>query len=151
MKKCRKCLEEKELADFVKNKRSNDEYHWHCKTCVKEYNKANSNIFKNSYLKHREKRLLSGKLYIQNNQDKRRNRRLISRYGIDLMQYENMLTNQQNRCKICERNTKLFVDHCHKTGKVRGLLCSKCNQGIGLFNEDLEIINKEINYIQETK
>jgi hypothetical protein len=57
---------------------------------------------------------------------------------------------QAGRCKICDRQPQskgLHIDHCHSTGKVRGLLCGTCNQGIGLLKEDPELIRKAANYV----
>lgn len=55
------------------------------------------------------------------------------------------------RCKISksleEFHKKLSVDHCHKTGKVRGLLCSNCNTAIGLLKEDINVLKNAINYL----
>lgn len=65
-------------------------------------------------------------------------RQLKSRYKIDLKQYENLLQSQSNGCAICGKKTafnsgigRLHVDHCHKTGIIRGLLCSQCNTTLG--------------------
>lgn len=54
-------------------------------------------------------------------------------YGISLDQYEQMKLSQNHGCKICERKIKLHVDHCHVTGRVRGLLCIACNTMIGRY------------------
>lgn len=85
------------------------------------------------------------------------NTKLKQKYGIDAAQYDLMLAKQNGVCAICknvERSSmfgnrvKLAVDHCHKTGKVRGLLCSGCNTGIGHFNEDPERIRRAIDYVE---
>ena len=87
------------------------------------------------------------------NKDKRRNYDLNRNYGIDNDMYLQMLSEQNGCCKICniseeENKSKLHVDHNHKTGKVRGLLCSRCNTAIGKFKEDPEIIKRAIEYIE---
>ena len=67
-----------------------------------------------------------------------------------------MLQKQNNRCKICNsnkpgQNKKYFcIDHNHKTGKVRGLLCQKCNRTLGIFKDDPKLIRKFIQYLEET-
>lgn len=85
-----------------------------------------------------------------------RNYRLKNTYGITLIQYEEMFNKQNGCCAICnvseEKLTiRLHIDHNHKTGKVRGLLCKKCNSAIGLFDDNLDLLNKAINYINEYK
>lgn len=73
-------------------------------------------------------------------------------YGISIEVYNEMFTTQSGRCAICkihqsELNKNLAVDHCHTTGKVRGLLCAKCNTGIGLLQEDIAILAESIKYL----
>lgn len=70
--------------------------------------------------------------------EERNNQRLVKRYGIDITQYNVLLQEQNNKCAMCDRDkglfkTKLCVDHDHKTGKIRGLLCRSCNALIGRF------------------
>lgn len=60
----------------------------------------------------------------------------------------------KGKCSICgvpenECSRSLHIDHCHKTNKIRGLLCSRCNSGIGLFLEDVGILKNAIKYIKE--
>ena len=74
-------------------------------------------------------------------------------YGLTLEDYDYMLENQNEGCAICgTKDTgkwKHFcVDHNHKTGEVRGLLCHKCNLGLGALNDDLDIIKKAIVYLE---
>lgn len=77
-------------------------------------------------------------------------------YGITADEYYEILEQQNNSCAICNStevsnsrisSNKLFIDHCHETGKVRGLLCSKCNHGLGLFNDDEDLLQKAIDYL----
>lgn len=71
-------------------------------------------------------------------------------YGLSKDAYLSMVHLQNSRCSLCMRHEpdhfKLHVDHCHNTNKVRGLLCGKCNQGIGLLNHDPELIAKAAIY-----
>lgn len=76
------------------------------------------------------------------------------KYGINQEEYEKLLAEQNYQCAICKSSdsktsiTKwLFVDHCHKTGKVRGLLCNQCNAGIGAFSDNIETIKNSIDYL----
>jgi hypothetical protein len=79
------------------------------------------------------------------------------RYGISSEDYDTMLEEQDNKCKICfmefntddTKATTPCVDHCHTTDKVRGLLCPLCNRGLGQFKEDIKVLTKAINYLEE--
>lgn len=62
--------------------------------------------------------------------------RLKKEYGLSLTAHDAMLSQQNGRCKICYEASPLVVDHCHKTGKVRGLLCEPCNRGLGHFKDE---------------
>ena len=80
--------------------------------------------------------------------------RLKKEYGITVEDYNNMFTSQNGECKICQTHQKdlkkrLAVDHCHETGKVRGLLCQKCNLGIGHLNDSVSLLEKALSYLKE--
>lgn len=73
-------------------------------------------------------------------------------YGITLEQYLLMAKNQEHKCLLCgtlqsELRRDLFVDHCHATGRIRGLLCHACNVGLGLFKDNKELLSKAIAYL----
>lgn len=81
-----------------------------------------------------------------------RNMFLKKRYGITLQIYNEMLGKQYHVCNICnqpELNRKLSVDHDHKTGKIRALLCSRCNRALGIVNDSIELLHSLINYLKE--
>ena len=70
-------------------------------------------------------------------------------YGIELEDYQNMLDLQNDRCAICETIPQTFhIDHCHKTGKVRGLLCRGCNHGLGQFKDDPIALERAAKYLR---
>ena len=80
------------------------------------------------------------------------------RRGVDAARYQEMLREQNGVCAICHQpetapdkasgKTKdLAIDHCHKTGKIRALLCSNCNRALGLFNDDVELLAKAHGYV----
>jgi len=86
------------------------------------------------------------------NKDRHRSYALGGRYGITLQQYERILVAQGGRCACCgaasNRNGKrLFVDHDHETGAVRGLLCLKCNAGIGALGDGLTGVGLALVYL----
>jgi hypothetical protein len=83
----------------------------------------------------------------------RRKDNLKFRYGITEEDYNLMLENQNNCCAICKKESdiKLSVDHCHQSGAVRGLLCKKCNLGLGYFKDDTTTIKEAIKYLNKSK
>lgn len=89
------------------------------------------------------------------NKDKIRNREYLSRYGISLLEYEEMLRAQNNRCATCDKHEtevhkkRLHVDHCHETGKVRGLLCRSCNVALGFVEESEDTLTEMILYLRK--
>ena len=92
-----------------------------------------------------------------NNREKYRNNakdwHLKKRYGITLEDYNIMLFEQDGCCSICgihhtEVYKGLAVDHCHESGKIRGLLCGNCNQGLGRFKDDITLFKNAIKYLK---
>lgn len=84
-------------------------------------------------------------------QEKEKNRKLKKKYGITIEDYKKMVLAQDNLCAICGSNSdkkSLHVDHCHKTGKVRELLCARCNTTLGRLNDDINLIKKMSLYLQ---
>ena len=82
--------------------------------------------------------------------DADRDRQLQRRHGITLDDYNRMLAGQHGRCAICERKPgkrALCVDHEHKTGRLRGLLCSRCNQALGKLNDNHKTLQNAEAYL----
>lgn len=76
---------------------------------------------------------------------------LRTKYKITTEDYDKLLLLQNNSCAICLRENKekyLSIDHCHKTGVIRGLLCRNCNLALGYLNDDIELFNNAINYLR---
>ena len=72
------------------------------------------------------------------------------RYGLSLEQYEQLVNSQSGCCGICkERMEPVCVDHCHDTGKVRGLLCRNCNSALGKFKDSPETLRSAADYIEK--
>jgi hypothetical protein len=69
-------------------------------------------------------------------------------YGITMEQYEAMLTGQHGRCAICGSTESLVVDHCHESGAVRGILCVRCNSGLGQFLDNIEALRAAALYLE---
>ena len=117
---CNKCKIEKPLSEFYKHSKTKDKVDYRCKICT---NKCRAD----NWLK--------------------------SEYGLTREQYNNILFHQYYCCAICgcvldmSEATKSCVDHNHKTGEVRGILCWKCNVGIGHLKEDIKILKGAIKYL----
>lgn len=106
----------------------------------------------------REGRIAYSRAYRVANPNVFKGKHLEKKFGITLAQYHEMLTEQGGGCAICgkpERTSRsgktlsLAVDHCHNSSQVRGLLCVNCNQGIGSFRDDPEILRKAIEYLHK--
>ena len=100
------------------------------------------------------------KIWTKGNPDKVRitNRKSgYKRLGINitLEEYDALSLQQGGRCLICgksqTKNKLLHVDHNHSTGKVRGLLCGKCNSGLGMFGDSVEVLYTAIEYLKKNK
>ncbi|WP_188128382.1 endonuclease VII domain-containing protein [Propionispora hippei] len=119
IKKCKGCGKELPLTEYGRNSQGRQGYHSRCRTCRKS----------ESY-----KRL----------------------YGISLEDAQRILDSQGGVCALCgypldltvgnDRNA--CVDHCHSTGKIRGILCRSCNGAIGKLGDSVEAMQKVINYLQ---
>jgi len=128
---CKRCNENKTCDNFfiVKSKNKNQyRFNTPCKDCYKQkYQNEDRKKYIKFYLKKRN-------------------------FGISESEYNTMLKTQNNCCAICGIDRKAItkdfaIDHCHSTGKIRGLLCSNCNIGIGMFNDNIDVLNKAIKYL----
>jgi hypothetical protein len=72
-----------------------------------------------------------------------------AKYGITKELFDEMFEDQNGKCLICttELQNEIHIDHDHKTGDVRGILCGKCNKGLGLFDDDVNYLTNAIKYL----
>ena len=107
---------------------------------AKKWNRANRERYNSNKLRS-----------AKNNPDSTKNAQLRIKFNITLEQYNHLFYLQNHRCAICKDECKtgrqLAVDHDHKTGKVRGLLCMECNIGLGKFKDSKDRLMKAIEYI----
>ena len=88
---------------------------------------------------------------------KRNRAQQVSLYGLTLEQYDAMFIEQKGVCAICgypetnPKKTNMCIDHDHNTGKVRSLLCDRCNRGIGVFGDNIQLLEKSILYLKNHK
>lgn len=138
MKQCTNCGETKEFSLFTKSKNGKYGYKSQCKACVAQTKKEKYRTIKEAGLY---------------DPAANKNSMLKKLYGIGIDEYNSMLEMQKHKCAICSTHIdvfirKLAVDHDHKTGVVRGLLCHHCNTAIGLLKEDSNLIRKAASYIE---
>lgn len=154
---CKKCFVELPFTEkfFVKDKNRKFGLRYICRKCR---NKKDKQMFSNGDKKSIEKMEKLNKYkreWARKNPDKERNSRLKYVFGITLDEYNQILREQNNVCAICGNKCRtgknLAVDHDHSTNKIRGLLCDRCNFGIGSFDDDIEILFKAIEYLRRNK
>lgn len=173
-RKCQKCLTDKSLTDFYYDARYKGA-DIHCKECrkekVKSYRVANLERVREQsrqrrqlnpepnrrraqewHIKNRDRHLAYMRKRREEQPDHVRSIKLKAAFGITYEDYKTILTSQNNCCAICgktpqENRKRLAVDHCHTTKQVRGLLCSPCNQAIGLFKDNPNNLYSAIAYL----
>ena len=132
MKICRLCLVEKSLSEFYMNKRTRDGFFHECKSCIRQ---------------------------------RRRESHLKRAYGMTQQEHDRLLLSQHGQCAICGGKGKivmaetrwrkalrvnsqgLYIDHDHKTGQVRGLLCPHCNTALGHFQDNPDLLMAAFAYL----
>lgn len=134
MRFCTGCNQMKSLDDFIKSRTGRRGRHSNCKPCVNEwarnYRKTNPEFRKNHRFHTRRWALKT-------------------RYGLSVEDFEAMLSRQNGRCAICGQSMNdPMVDHCHTTGKIRGILCNRCNLGLGRFKDSVELVERALNYLK---
>lgn len=132
LKRCSKCREEKPRNAFGKKSYNKDGLNHYCRECERERSKR---TYANPETKENKKWYQIKKLY-----------------GLTKEQYLTKLELQGGKCMICENDLaidrKTHVDHCHKTGKVRDILCNDCNHLVGVVEKVIDGgLDKVVNYI----
>ena len=149
LKECAKCHWALPKSEFNKSKVSADRIHTWCKLCVKEYRKT-------WHERNKERENAQNRAWGNVNKKLRsklaRTRRL-RMYGLTEEEYNALLESQDGKCAICglpqlESNWSFCVDHCHKTDKVRGLLCFNCNTTLGKVSDSTQILFNAIEYLE---
>lgn len=162
-KRCRRCKKVALASEaFTKEPRCKGGYRNLCKTCHNEthvkspeaaqaahtkWRENNPEKYKESQARSRKKRAVKVALLGR--------RRTLRRYGLSSEDYDRMVEAQGGVCVICRlpptkgKGERLHVDHCHKTGKVRALLCSDCNRALGYFRDDLARVVQAAEYLRQ--
>lgn len=135
MKTCSKCKQEKHIDKFHNNKSNPDGKTYHCADCLNAK-------YKEYFKSPRAKKL-----------QRARNRKLTT--GFTKEYWDETFEAQGGKCAICgtEDPGKLdfCADHNHETKQPRGILCRKCNSGIGLLKDDVELLEAAIKYLEHYK
>lgn len=134
------------MNDSAKHCAEHPKFNYKCKGCLKEYRKWHYETNKQHYKESSARRYQENKeFYLRNSTQNARKRR----FGVDQLQFEQMLSLQGFQCAICscDIDQSACVDHNHTTGKVRGLLCKKCNQGLGLFQDQKQLLLNAATYL----
>ena len=141
------------ILNFYKSAKTPDRLQYNCIPCAKSWAKK-------SYEANSQKVIERSTRWRARNPERVQEigykARLKKNFGMTLEEYNQILESQNGKCLICEssgrggrsKRFQLFVDHCHKTGKVRGLLCMKCNSAIGYFDEDIARMKSAIIYLE---
>ena len=129
MKLCPSCGTEKPFTEFSKMTKATDGLQCYCKPCVKAWHAARR--------KATPQEVLRDKYYLKH-------------YGVNYSYVTNLLTQQDCRCGVCGKDIsdKFHLDHCHDTGKIRGALCPQCNHLLGLAYDNIETLERAIEYLR---
>ena len=164
-KKCTKCGDEKPLKLFSLDRRKSDGRCSWCPQCVKDHYEEHkveiAERMARHYKANRAKILARSNRYYKTPAGRRRSRdnQLRRAYGITLADYERIYEAQRGLCRICRKpetvklrrkGQDLCVDHCHETGRIRGLLCRRCNRVLGLCKDDPKVFRAMIRYLRIT-
>lgn len=139
-KKCIKCLIDKDFSEFYFRSDKKTFKHASCKKCCVKYNNELA-----------AKKMKTDPEFVQKQRERSRAHLLKTKYKITPAHWEMLASNQDYKCKICKKETKLAVDHNHKNEQVRGLLCLACNAGLGQFRDNIETMETAIQYLKDTQ
>lgn len=176
VKHCPKCNKDKESMYFTKDSKKKDGLSYYCKSCrstyYKKYRKVNIDkiatdnkewwkLNKNTecqkrkavYGLNKEKVCATRRSEYKSDPLRFKNYDLKKCYGITLNDYNDMLERQNQCCAICQKHKSNFskalaVDHCHNTGKVRGLLCTNCNRALGNLKDSIVNAKNAVKYLE---
>jgi len=150
---CKRCCRTLPLTEFYKHSNTKDGLRTICKDCKRKENRKwqhdNPSCHRRAYLNSKKKypELI-------------RKKHLKETYGLTIEEYDQMFEKQNGICAICGKREmtknqygvrRLGVDHNHKTGKIRGLLCHKCNTMLGYADENISILLGATIYLERYK
>lgn len=162
MKKCSICKVEKETSEFRFQNKDTGKLMSACKECSSQRDKKKrqenpEEIHKKDreqYQKAKAHRVEYAREYRRKYPERTRATNWKVKYGITPEEFYNKLADQDNKCYICKRDmndySRIFsVDHCHTTGKIRGLLCDPCNYGLGFYEKYKDKYEQYLNLFKD--
>ncbi len=122
----------------------------------KELQRKRTKEYKQKYFQKNKKKIYQRRKSKPIDFERKQHYYIKSRYGISKVQYDKMLIDRNYTCDICgyvqpENATKiekLYIDHCHVTNKIRGLICFSCNNAIGHFKDKIDVMKRAIKYLE---
>jgi hypothetical protein len=148
MKKCARCNIAVSFNQFLSDKRTKDGYGSWCRNCRNEYKRSPRQL----KLARKAKKTSRDKNY-ERYRKLEKTRELRNKFNMTLDDLSRMKAEQNSSCAICNKHESelkksLCIDHCHKTNKVRALLCNTCNVGLGHFLDSEELLIKAFEYLK---
>ena len=158
MKFCPRCKLVRPITDFRGSRSSKDGLAGYCRPCSKAYAAwyhKNVRVQKEGDgLDRLHEWAKNHKEKVNEKSRKGQFRRMLTRYGLTEEGYDALLRDQEGKCGLCrqearheERLTRLVFDHDHQTGQLRGLICGRCNRGLGLLGDDLVSLKRAVEYL----
>ena len=158
MKTCTKCGVSKPIAEFYPAAGMADGYRSDCKVCnlaaKKQRYDANPQLAIDRVRRWQQKNKAivnaRNRAYREANPTAMREWHLRRRFGMSIADYDDLLLRQRGGCAICGKppgKISLHVDHDHETGRIRGLLCVGCNNALGQFHDDPDLLTRAIDYV----
>lgn len=160
--KCASEINPQPMENFAKDVKRKDRLTLYCKSCLKSERERTKEQRSKTIVawrkrnpdKMREYRRREMPKIVARNKKWREKNRLPALYGITKEDWNVMFDEQKGLCRLCEKHHTEFkrglcVDHCHSSGKVRGLLCHPCNQGLGMFKDNVDFLKRAISYLNK--
>lgn len=177
MKYCSGCKQNKSIGEFGKDSRRKDRLTFRCKSCLYAYVRHRRSInpeaqrnYHRNYQERNKERLrrqryerfkrnplpnrLAQKRWREKHREANSFKARAKRHGMTVERIKAMLEYQNHACAICKKkfqqephDARHHVDHCHKYNYVRDLLCGRCNKGIGIFNDDPDLLERAASYV----
>lgn len=148
---CNSCKLMVKHEDFTKLKSKTHGLSQYCRNCqsIKWKDRAQKvRAWREKHIKEKKK----DPNFVLSTQERMKKNALWNMYRLTFEEYNKLLKEQNYKCKICntsiENTSEAQVDHCHDTGKIRGLLCRKCNVGLGCFQDNLDLFRKAMEYLE---